>query len=283
MKKYWMLAGLLLLGLALPGIVLAAENYGTAKIEKGEMTVVREGAKTKHKRPVDDLQVLVGDVILVGKNSRVVLSTVEKTTVTLGSNAAFQVKPWESKKKQGMFRMLFGRFRASTKKLTGGTQFNVKTATATIGIKGTEYTASVTPTGDVIVMVSESVVQLEGTKGEEQDIKPDLLSVVINGQEASSVALVPEAMAEEITPDKLDSPPVYTESAKELPAEELLVEVGLVEPKDMVDAKRDKADFRDTIEVDFDSYEPLDLKYPVNPEIYRNLLDRKMYLEIRNS
>ena len=274
----------LLVGMAVSGTALAAEEYGTADISKGEMTIVRNGTKTKlgkdAKKPV---RVFVGDVILVGADSRVKLSTVEKTTVTLGSNAAFQVKPWTSKKKQGMFRMLFGRFRASTKGLTGGGQFNVKTATATIGIKGTDYTASVTPQGDVIVMVSESVVQLEGARGDEQDIKPDLLSVVLNGQEATSTALVTEEMVAVISPEKLDSPPVYKEEAKELPAESVLVEVGVVEPKHMVDAKRDKADFRDTIEVEFDDYEPLDLRYKVNPEVYRNLLDRKLYLELRKS
>jgi hypothetical protein len=122
----------------------AASKYGDATVEQGSMTIIREGSAINVKASGQTVPVNEQDLVRVRDDSRVVLKTADRATVTLGANAVFQVQPWEQQEKKGLFKMLFGRFRASVAGLTGGERFNAKTATATIGVKGTEYVSAVT-------------------------------------------------------------------------------------------------------------------------------------------
>jgi len=243
MKRWIMAVALLAVGSA---SALAAANYGMAEVEKGTLTLVREGSKLNYQASGTPVQVVVDDVLLVQKDSRVVLRTVDKAVVTIGSNAAFQVRPWESQEKSGLLRALFGRFRVKATELTGGAEFNLKTATATIGIKGTEYTGSVTSQGDAIILVQESTVQLAGLDGVQQPVRPDLIAVALNGKEgATAASLPPEQLTAEMNIQSLDSPNASSAQAAQLPAEEQLVKSGIISQKDIAESKITEADFRD--------------------------------------
>jgi len=175
----------------------------------------------------------------------VVLRTMDKAVVTIGSNAAFQVRPWESQEKTGFLRVLFGRFRVKATALAGQ-EFNVKTATATIGIKGTEYVGSVTSQGDAIILVQESTVQLAGLDGVEQPVKPDLIAVSLNGKEgATAPSLPPEEVRSAMAATTLDAPAATSSQAAALPEEAVLVKSGIISQKDVAEAKLTEADFRD--------------------------------------
>jgi len=230
----------------LPGLAGAAVEYGTANVEKGSMTVVREGRKINYAAGSTPVSVVVDDVIMVQKDSRVVLRTQDKAVVTIGANAAFQVRPWESQERSGTLRALFGRFRVKATELARGDEFNVKTATATIGIKGTEYTGSVTSQGDAVILVSESTVQVAGLDGVQQPVTPDLIAVTLNSKPGSTApALVPDQLKNELAGDRLDSPSAVARQASALPAEEALVKSGVISQKDLAESKLTEADFRD--------------------------------------
>ena len=117
-----------------------ATKYGDASIIKGKVIVLRAGKRLTFDSNDRNVQINHQDVVRLGQDSSMVLSTVEKATITLGSNAVLHVKSWQRREQKGFFRMLFGRMRAKISGLVGNERFNVRSATATIGVKGTEET-----------------------------------------------------------------------------------------------------------------------------------------------
>lgn len=226
-------AGVLCVLLLIPLVFGAAPawaeaRYGAARLAKGKMTVLRAGGRQVYRKTGEAVPILHGDVIRVGARSSVVLKTVEKSILTLGGNAVFQVKPWQSREKRGLLRILYGRFRAAISGLSGGERFNVRTATATIGVKGTGYTAAAPPQGDALVIVRESVVQLAGQDGVEQAVPEGFVSVVINGGSAKPPVPAPPELLAALAEQGLDAPSPNSPEALELPALQVLIEAGIV-------------------------------------------------------
>jgi len=142
-------------------LVSAQDRYGDAVVEKGELTIVRQGNNLKFKQGSQPVPIFVADVMRVGEASSVVLKTREKSTISMGANAVFQVKPFQYQEKQGFARMLFGRFRSAIQGLSGGETVNAKTATAVIGVKGTENLASIRPRGDTMLVGVQNVTTIQ--------------------------------------------------------------------------------------------------------------------------
>jgi hypothetical protein len=128
--------------------------------------------------------------------------------------------------------MLFGRFRATVATLAGTERFNVKSATATIGVKGTEYDLATTSGGNTVVLGRENTVTNAGADGVDQPVGPNQVSVVIGDNPATpSVTAPPEFIQEMTNPD---SPPVNAPGARDLPGQNILVDKGIVS-KDAID------------------------------------------------
>lgn len=216
------IVALSILGIFLSASAWAATKYGNANIAKGKITVLREGGRLTYREGDDEVQINHLDVIRVGRNSNMVLSTVEKATVTLGSNAVFQVKPWQRKEEKGFFRMLFGRMRAKISGLGANERFNVHTATATIGVKGTEEIILTNVQGDATVGVTESVVSLRGRGGGQLNI--------VEGSASGSVGGRTPTGSFPITSDfqQLDSSDPTSDDAIKVPLGKLLVQNGIV-------------------------------------------------------
>jgi hypothetical protein len=214
-----------------------AARYGDATLRAGKMTVLREGRRLVFEADGQLVPIMRQDVIRVGPASSVLLKTVEKSTLTLGANAVFHVKPWEQSGKRGLLRMLYGRFRATITGLTRGERFNVRTATATIGVKGTGYTGGAPPQGDALVFVHKKIVQLAGPAGGERDVRQGFVSVVINGKPAKPPVRAPARFLTALKKDGLDSPPPNSPAALGLPGEQALIAAGIIS-KEEADASR---------------------------------------------
>lgn len=223
------IVALAILGILLSAPAWAASKYGDANIEKGKITVLREGSRLTYKQGDSGVEINHLDVIRVGRDSNVVLSTVEKATITLGSNAVFQVKPWQRREEKGFFRMLFGRMRAKISGLGASERFNVHTATATIGVKGTEEIIFLNAQGDTTVGVTESDVALRGLGGGQLNILEGNASAVVSG--------VTPKVTFTITSDfqDLNSVGPTSNDALRVPLGQLLVKNG-VATQDQVDA-----------------------------------------------
>ena len=208
--------------------LFAATKYGDAIIQKGSMTVVR-GGRTKRYRGVNrTVRIEENDLIRVRSRSRVLLKTREKADFTLGSNSVFHVKKWRKKGKTGFARSLFGRFRASITSLFGGRSVNVKTASATIGVKGTRYLVQVTNRGGTMLVVQENIVGLQGQLGPEVNVGENRVSIVININPATPAVEVPQTVANQFSGDNLDSPPANSGEAGNFAGEAGLVQAGIV-------------------------------------------------------
>ena len=199
-----------------------AAKYGDATIESGKMTVLREGKRLVFRTSDQRVEINEEDVLRVGRESKVVLNTREPATITLGSNSVLHVKPWQKRKKRGFLRMLFGRVRASVTTIVGKERLNVRTATATIGVKGTDFTTSVTAQANTSVNVAEGVVGLEGPDGIEVSIPIGQISVVVGLRTTPPAPTPPEVEAA-----PLDAPDPTTPEALELPAQEAIIEAGI--------------------------------------------------------
>lgn len=142
-------------------VVTAQDKYGDALLQKGELTVIRRGQNLKFNQANQSVPVFVDDVLRVGADSSVVLKSRDKATISMGANAVFQVKPFEYQEKKGFARMLFGRFRSVIQGLGGQESMNAKTATAVIGVKGTENLTSVRPRGDTMLVGVENTTTIQ--------------------------------------------------------------------------------------------------------------------------
>jgi FecR-like protein len=222
LKKLWVVSLLLV---AAP-MAWAASPYGSALVEQGEMTILREGRSLNFKTSAQEVQVLENDLVRVREASRVTLKTQENATLTLGANAVFQVQPWQTPQKSGTFRMLFGRLRATVVGLAATERFNVKTATATIGVKGTSYDLATTTTGNTLVVGRESTTDVSGRDGVEQPVSPGNLSGVFGPNPATSPQPVPDEVKTAL--QSLNSAPPGTPGARDLPGEQGLIRAGIV-------------------------------------------------------
>ena len=217
----------------------AAVRYGEATIERGAMTIIREGRSLKFDQLNEEIEINEEDLIRVRPQSRVTLHSREMATIALGSNAVFHVKPWRSKGKSGFLRALFGRFRASVVALAGGEQFNVKTATATIGVKGTEYRTHVTNRGGTLLIVGDATVGFQGQQGPEVTVGADFLSLIININPPTPPAPIPPQVDAEFGPDNLDSPAPNSLAGRDFPGEEGLIQAGIVTEDELNEGKGD--------------------------------------------
>ncbi|MCZ6728500.1 MAG: FecR domain-containing protein [SAR324 cluster bacterium] len=200
-----------------------ATKYGDASINKGKVIVLRAGKRLTFDSNDRNVQINHQDVVRLGQDSSMVLSTVEKATITLGSNAVLHVKSWQRREQKGFFRMLFGRMRAKISGLVGSERFNVRSATATIGVKGTEETLLTNVQGDCVVAVSESVVQLGGLDGKVLDVPEGAASAVVGGITPQVTFTVDPA-----TVANLDSDKPTADVSMQVPLGQTLVDNGVV-------------------------------------------------------
>lgn len=219
----------------------AATEYGVAQVEKGELLIIREGRKITVNPSESNVSVNEEDLLRVRPDSRVVLTSREKATIVLGANAVFHVKPWVDKEEKGFARMLFGRFRAAIKGLVGGERFNVKTATATVGVKGTEYLSWVGPHGQTMVLGRESQPELTGLVGGGLLVDPDLVSVAGFGINATRPIGGPDEVNRDLSDDRLDSPSPNDRQAHVFPGQEALLRLGVVTQEQLDKAKAEQA------------------------------------------
>jgi FecR protein len=261
------------------GTARAQDRYGDAEVQQGTMTLVRGGKQTDHDTKQPRLVVLYDDLIVVHGNSRVVLDTVEGAHLTIGANAAFQVKAFKQRETLGALRILFGRMRAKLVQLQSGQTFGIKTAQAVIGVKGTEFVTSVTAQGDTLVVVEETdnTVALAGLEGAPRELKPDLMAAVVNSKPVSEVALVTPEVRQALALEDLASPVAYQPEAKALRGEEVLVQSGIVSPKDLSESKRDRATLQDAVPFD-EQARPLEQRYELNPQNARPFLRYNLFL-----
>ncbi|MCP4294234.1 MAG: hypothetical protein GY786_01355, partial [Proteobacteria bacterium] len=232
----------------------AREKYADAFVKRGTLTIVREGKALKYKKNYKKpVEVQKDDVIRSGRRSYVKLKTVERTTIFMGSNAVFQVRPWKQKKEQGFLRMLFGKAKFKTAKLKSKRRkFSLKTAMAVIGVKGTGWKQSTASSGATDTDVSEGVVQVTPFKGPPINLGAGQRSLTISQNEVSNpIETGKESSSpadEDKDPEDLDAPSPTSKQSTEIDGENKYVETGNVDQSKLDESKKESVDIDETLE-----------------------------------
>jgi len=136
MKKLFFL---LLLTLA----TFASASIGTIMVAKGDAHVKRSQKMLSVKNGMD---ILKGDEIITKKKTRIQVMLNDDTVITIGPNSSFSFLDYffdGSKKSTIKMQANRGFFRSVTGKIgkIAPKRFNIKTKLATIGIRGTDFSA----------------------------------------------------------------------------------------------------------------------------------------------
>jgi hypothetical protein len=132
----------------------------------GEITAVH--GKAELHRGSETKQIVTGtklekhDIIHTGKNSKLQIVFNDKTVISLGQKSDFRVDEYifEAKKVEAKFSVTKGFFKSITGKIgkIAPSHFKVKTANATIGVRGTTIIGEVSPQLDIIACTYGQIV-----------------------------------------------------------------------------------------------------------------------------
>ena len=112
---------------------------------KGNASIIRQGATIELTR---ESLLLKHDQITTKDNTKVQLLFQDETIISIGKNSSFQISDYlfdeKSKKYEAKFDMFKGTFKTITGKIgkLSPKNFNLKTKTASIGIRGTQIVMS---------------------------------------------------------------------------------------------------------------------------------------------
>ncbi len=151
---------------------------GTVTAIRGDAKLIRSGAV----EPVRKGTALeVHDQIKTAQGSKLQIVFNDKTVISLGQNSDFQVDDYLFTKKdvKAKFTVKKGFFKSITGKIgkIAPKRFKVKTANATIGVRGTTIVGETTPKLDIIACTQGQIV-----------VTSDLGSVVVNQGERTIVS-----------------------------------------------------------------------------------------------
>jgi hypothetical protein len=128
------------------GIANADEAIGTIKTLKGEVNVVRNGAPVT---ATAGMRLMAADKLVTGTNSAVGIAMQDATLLALGAKSAAQLNEFRYDPVSRNGNMLVSVLKGSMRFVTGllGKQnpaaVGIRTPTATIGIRGTDFIVSV--------------------------------------------------------------------------------------------------------------------------------------------
>ncbi len=127
-------------------------NIGNIMAIKGSANVKRAETSLN---ATNGMVLLEGDEIVTNKKSRVQVILKDDTVVTIGANSTFSFLEFEfNKSKESKISMKASRgfFRSVTGKIAkvAPERFKVVTLTATIGIRGTDFSGEITPDKEII-------------------------------------------------------------------------------------------------------------------------------------
>jgi len=123
-----------------------------------DVQIVRDG---KAQAPIVDDTVCLRDRITTGSKGVAMLRFSDGTQITVGHDSEFVIQRWKQRKmlaNDAAFELVRGAFRAVTGTITKRShRFKVKTAIATIGVRGTDFWGGTTISDNAL-----DVIMLEG-------------------------------------------------------------------------------------------------------------------------
>lgn len=143
-------------------------NIGNIMAIKGSAEVKRE---SKMLKATNGMFLVQGDEIVTKKHTRVQVMLDDSTVVTIGANSNFSFEEFSMDGKNSKINMKAKRgfFRSVTGKIgkLAPERFKIKTVSATIGIRGTDFSGDIAPEAETIKCYSGAIfVDFEGATQE---------------------------------------------------------------------------------------------------------------------
>lgn len=133
-------------------------NIGTIMALRGDATIFRNSKTIKAK---SGLSLFQKDTIVTQNRTRMQIILTDDTIITIGKNSSFELNSYlfSGKKSKLKMRANRGFFRAVTGKIGrfAPKRFQIKTKTATIGIRGTDFSALLEPKREVFKCYSGKI------------------------------------------------------------------------------------------------------------------------------
>jgi hypothetical protein len=139
---------------------LLGSAVGKITALSGEATLSRS---TKNLPAALGTNLEIKDTIATAKNSKAQLTFKDNTIITVGKQTVFSVEEYlndTSANSDAKFNVVTGTIRAMSGKIgkIAPDKFKVKTKTATIGIRGTDFIVQVLPTGELVVLCLQGTI-----------------------------------------------------------------------------------------------------------------------------
>ena len=153
-------------------------NIGNIMAVKGSADIQRAGT-TLH--AVSGMVLEKGDSIVTLKKSRVQVMLKDETVVTIGASSSFSFVDYfydESKKSKLTMRANRGFFRSVTGKIgkLAPERFKVKTASATIGIRGTDFSGEILSNREIFKCYQGKIfIEFEGN---DRDVEAGMMAEI---------------------------------------------------------------------------------------------------------
>lgn len=207
------LSAVLLLSLSLPAFADHTPRHnclvGQVSSVKGTVELERKANKIT---PVEGTKICKGDKFTTAQGAVAELTLRDGTKLTVGRESQLVIREYKIYRKQpnvALFDLLQGAFRSITGSITKRPhKFEVKTAIATIGVRGTDFWGGygVTPDGAVdVIMLSGKGVYVKNDKGQVELDKAGLGTTIKADGTLGEVKAWPEAKVNKavatITPD----------------------------------------------------------------------------------
>jgi hypothetical protein len=185
----------LALFLLFASLLFAEEPAGKIVSKRGDVFVVRnfETYDTK-----EGYELIPKDIVVTSDGAKAKLLFKDGTKVTVGKNSIFEVTEFmfdKTERSKAKFRAKHGFFSVVTGEVgkVARDNFKLKTKTATIGVRGTEFEGNVTLKGEGVkclkgvVTVAAKGKTIELKEGEALDISPELFE---NGEPPTTVGKI---------------------------------------------------------------------------------------------
>ncbi len=162
-------AFLVALALLLTQSVAVLQRAAHVSNVSGEVKIVRKGEETTQVLPEDKRLVQAGDKLITGADGRLSLNWIDGTRIRMAPGSALTVQKCEAAKgvERAVFRLDLGKVWVRVlRMLSQQDKFEIKTPTATAGVRGTIFAVAVTPDGTTDVSVYEGEVTVVSAGGE---------------------------------------------------------------------------------------------------------------------
>lgn len=170
-----LLAALLLATAALP--LAAADIVGTITYLEGTVEIVRDGEALDANLVKEGLGLANFDLVKVGGDgeveARITTPTAPAASLRIGPGTQFSLEIGTvGARQQTTVGLIIGCVTVKTGKLTGSQSLKVQTDCAVMGVRGTSFTVSAPPSGDILVACDEGEVECIDAEGNTERAVP---------------------------------------------------------------------------------------------------------------